>query len=120
MRAGKLNARVVVERPEVTRDDMGSELITWVKVATVWAHIAPIVPARGREAEVANQLQDQADTRITIRWSDQIDGMSAKWRLRFATLRNPIIYNIATPPAQLDMGQRTVVIICKSGVNEGQ
>lgn len=119
MRAGKLNARLVIERPDVSRDDTGAELITWRKVATVWASIAPIVSIRGSEALVGDLVQAQINVKITIRWSPRIDGMSAKWRVRFATRDNPIVYDIAAPPAQVNMGQREVVLLCKSGLNEG-
>lgn len=119
MRAGKLNSRLVIERPEVSRDDTGAELIAWVRVGTVWASIAPIASTRGREALVGDQVQAAIDTKITIRWSPQIDGMTAKWRARFETRDNPIVYNITAPPAQIDMGQREVVLLCSSGINRG-
>lgn len=119
MRAGKLNARLVIERPEVSQDDTGAELIAWVKVATVWAWIAPIISIRGREALMGDQVQAAVDVKITIRWSPHIDGMSAKWRVRFAKRDNPIIYNISAPPAQVNMGQREVVLLCRAGVNKG-
>jgi len=119
MRAGKLNARLIIERPDVSRDDTGAELITWIRVATVWALISPIISSRGREALVGDQVQAAIDVKITIRWSSHIDAMSAKWRCRFPTRDNPIVYNIAAPPAQVNMGQREVVLLCKAGVNEG-
>lgn len=120
MRAGKLNSRLIIESPNVTKDaDTGAELITWVEVATVWAEIAPIVSARGRETLVADQVQAAIDVKITIRWSELVDGMTAKWRARLLTRYSPIIYNIAAPPAQVNMGRREVVLLCKSGVNEG-
>lgn len=119
MRAGKLNSRLVIERPDVSRDDTGAEITAWRRVATVWALIAPIVSVRGREALLADQVHADIDVKITIRWSPRIDGMSAKWRVRFATRDNPIVYNIAAPPAQVNMGQREVVLLCRSGTNEG-
>lgn len=119
MRAGKLNARLIIERPDISRDDTGAELITWIKVATVWAEISPIVSVRGREALMGDQVQAKIDVKITIRWSPRIDGMSAKWRARFATRDNPVIYNLAAPPAQVNMGQREVVLLCNAGINKG-
>lgn len=121
MRAGKLNARLIIERPNISRDDTGAEIFSddWIKVATVWAQISPIVSVRGREALVSDQVQAVIDVKITIRWSPRIDGMSAKWRARFAKRDNPIIYNVAAPPAQVNMGQREVVLLCKAGINKG-
>ncbi len=125
MRAGKLNSRLIIERPSISQDtasaepNTGAELITWEKVGTVWALIAPIVSIRGREQLVSDQIQAPVDVKITMRWSAHIDGMSAKWRLRFATRDNPIIYNISAPPMQINMGQREIVVLCKVGLNEG-
>jgi SPP1 family predicted phage head-tail adaptor len=120
MRAGKLNSRLIIERPEVTRDaDTGAELVAWVEVATVWAAITPIVSIRGREAMMADQVQAAIDVKITIRWSPLVDPMTAKWRARLLTRYSPIIYNIAAPPAQVNMNGREIVMLCKSGTNEG-
>jgi head-tail adaptor len=112
---------MVIERPVVTRDDTGAEIIaSWSQVAVVWAHIAPIAPPRGREILAEGIVQDQVDVQVTIRWSPLIDAMSAKWRMRFPAADNPIVYNIASPPVQSDMGQRQVIVMCKAGLNEGQ
>lgn len=120
MRAGKLNSRFIIERPDISRDaDTGAELITWVEVATVWAQIAPIVSIRGREVLVSDQVQAAIDVKITIRWSELIDGMTAKWRARLLTRYSPVIYNITAPPAQVNMGKREIVLLCKAGTNEG-
>lgn len=120
MRAGKLNSRLIIERPNVSRDaDTGGELITWVEVAIVWATIAPIVSIRGRETLVADQVQAAIDVKISIRWSPLVDPMTAKWRARQLTRYSPIIYNITAPPAQVNMGKREIVLLCKAGTNEG-
>lgn len=119
MRAGKLNSRLVIERPDVSQDDTGAELISWVKVGTVWARIEPIVSTRGREALAGDQVQAVIDTKITIRWSPNVDDMTAKWRARFPTRDNPVVYNVTAPPAQVNMGQREVVLLCQVGVNKG-
>lgn len=119
MRAGKLNSRLILERPEVSRDDTGAELISWVEVATVWADIAPIVSVRGREVLIGEQVQAVIDVKITIRWSSLVDGISAKWRGRKLTRYNPVIYNITAPPAQTNMRRREVVLLCKAGTNKG-
>ena len=39
MQIGKLRERVIIQRKTVTRDDFGSELVSWSNVATVWADV---------------------------------------------------------------------------------
>lgn len=120
MRAGKLRSRLIIERPNVTNDpDTNAELIAWDPVTTVWADIEPIVSIRGREVLLGDQVQAVIDMKITIRWSPLVDGVTAKWRGRLATRYSEVIYNITAPPAQVNMGQREIVMLCKAGTNEG-
>lgn len=39
MQAGKLNERVLIQRPEITQDDFGALLKKWVDVGEVWANV---------------------------------------------------------------------------------
>lgn len=43
--AGALDQRVVVQRREEARDDLGAPGGAWGPVATLWARIAPLAPA---------------------------------------------------------------------------
>jgi head-tail adaptor len=54
------------------------------------------------------------DTRITMRWTPEIDAISSKWRLRYKN----IIYDV-TSIAPIDMNRREVEILAKSGTNQG-
>jgi SPP1 family predicted phage head-tail adaptor len=116
VRAGRLRHRLIIERPEPTRDGSGDEIPGWVPLATVWAAIEPI---KGKELTGGNQILAEMDTLIVIRWSPQVDAITAKYRLRHAEVRNPTIYNIAGPPAHVNLGQREIHIPAKSGVNTG-
>jgi len=115
MRISRLRHRLIVERPDTYRDSTGDELVTWVTVDTVWAGIEPLKGQEGGNVQVLAEM----DTRIVIRWSPNMDAMTAKWRLRHADRRNPIIFNIAAPPAHVNLGQREIQIMAKSGVNLG-
>lgn len=111
MRAGRLRHRLVVEEAHVgsISADAGEE--TWVPRGTVWAAIEPI---KGAESNVSNQILAEMDTKIIVRWSEFIDGVSAKWRLKHKTT----IYNIVSI-AHKNLGQREVEFMCKSGLNNG-
>lgn len=64
MQAGKLRKRVTIQEQDVSRDDFGAEVVTWVDVATVWAAVEPL---RGREFLEAQREGATVDTRIRIR-----------------------------------------------------
>lgn len=65
MRAGNLRHRVIIER-EVDNgpDDVGERMISYEKVAEVWASVEPL---RGREFVETRQEQHQRDTRVRMR-----------------------------------------------------
>lgn len=118
MRAGRLRHRVIVERPEAARDDAGSEVLGWREIATVWAGIEPL---RGSEALASAQVTAELDTRVVLRWSPLFEAqLTAKCRVRHALKTSPVVYNVAAPPIHVNVGQREIQLLCKSGVNESQ
>lgn len=78
MQAGKLDHRVTIEGKSVSRSAIGEEVVAWVAVATLWAKVEPL---RGREFFAAQQMQDAADYRITIRYRPGLTrDMRVIWR----------------------------------------
>jgi len=67
----------------------------------------------------SGQILAELDTKIVIRWSPNVAVVSAKYRLRHAEQSNPTTYNIAAPPIHVNLGQREIELMCKSGVNAG-
>ena len=111
MRAGLLRHRLIVERPDAARDATGGETNTWVRVAEVWASIQPV---GGREAAATGQVLAEVDTRVTIRWSEAIDGLAAKWRLRHLST----VYDVQAVDHVM-LGRREVRVMAKSGKTDG-
>lgn len=111
MRIGRLNQRVIVERPLRTQDSAGAEEVAWSVVATVWGEVMPI---KGRERMAANQLLAEMDTLIRLRWAPVIEAIDATWRLRVAS----VIYNIVSA-ANVQMANRELEVMCASGTNDG-
>lgn len=70
MRIGKLDRRVLIERPVETQNEFGEPVKTWVTVATVWAEVTPL---SGRELFAAQQIVPEASLRIRIRYRSDID-----------------------------------------------
>lgn len=70
MEAGKLNRLITIQQRTTTRDpDIGSEIVSWTDVASVWAQFDPI---RGREYYVAKQQQAETVARFRIRYRDDV------------------------------------------------
>jgi SPP1 family predicted phage head-tail adaptor len=111
MRAGLLNRRLKIERPQVVKNSVGEEITTWQDYATVWASIEPI---RGNEALRAGQVLAEMDTRIKIRWSEGVKNIEENWRLS----HEGIIYNIVSI-ANINTANKELEIMCNSGVNNG-
>lgn len=115
MRAGTLRHRLTIERPEPSRDTTGDEIVTWVRVAEVWASIEPL---GGREAQTSDQIMAGLDTRITVRWAPRLDAVAAKWRLRHASLSAPVVYDVVSIE-HLWLRQRELRIAARSGRTQG-
>ncbi|MBT3320189.1 MAG: phage head closure protein [Clostridia bacterium] len=64
MKIGTLRNRVVMQRKEVTEDDLKQQSETWIDFAYIWAAIQPLT---GREYFSARQENAEVTTRITIR-----------------------------------------------------
>ncbi len=111
MQAGKLNNRVAIDRPDVSQNETGEEIIAWHHVGTVWAAIEPL---RGREALQVNANLSEMDTRIRVRWTPGLDQMTTKWRMR----RPNVIYDLKSI-AHVNLDQREIEVLVKSGLNEG-
>lgn len=110
MNAGKLRHRVRFEEPITSQDATGDEIVVWVPAFMVWASVEPLT---GRERLLADQIVGEGETRIRIRWSTQAARITSKWR----AVHRSVIYNIAGPPAERDMGHRELEIMATSGVN---
>jgi SPP1 family predicted phage head-tail adaptor len=81
MQSGRLRNRVELQRQTVTRNEFKEEIVTWAKVADLWADIRPS-SMRERMLNSADQLQAAIDHTIVIRWRSDI---SAKQRIKFGS-----------------------------------
>jgi len=69
--SGKLRHWVQLQRQQSTQDPRTGEMVTtWVRLADVWADVAP---ASGREFLAAAAEQSEVRGRITIRYRDDVD-----------------------------------------------
>ncbi len=109
MQAGKLNQRIVIEGKNVSRSAIGEEVVSWQTVATTWAKVEPL---RGREFFAAQQMQDAADYRITIRYRPGLTrDMRVIWREQCFD-----IVSVLDPFG----AKKSLELICVSGVRNGR
>lgn len=75
MQSGKLDRRVTLQAPTVTKDARGGPVTQWVDQATVWAEV---VPLRGREFVETAQVVAGAELKVRMRYRT---GVLESWRV---------------------------------------
>jgi SPP1 family predicted phage head-tail adaptor len=78
MRAGELRHAVKVQRPHVTRDSYGAEVVSWVELGTFWCSA---VPVSGREYFSASQVNSETTVRFRLR---NLAGLTTGDRIQWA------------------------------------
>jgi len=68
---GMLNARLVLERPEETPDGQGGAAVSFIAMASLWAHIEPVA---AKADEAAGTLRVTVTHRIRLRWRGDLAG----------------------------------------------
>lgn len=75
--ASRLRQRITLQQPVEATDSGGGVTKTWQNVATVWAEM---VPLRGDERVIAEQLPSVVVYRVTIRYRDDVQ---PSWRIQY-------------------------------------
>lgn len=114
--SGKLRHRVKLERPTHTQNTTTGEMVpSWNDEGTV---SAAIEPSSAREFAAAQAMQSQIDTRITIRYRDDV---SANWRATHMVNGSPgKVYNIHGALTDRESGREYLTLPCSTGVNTGE
>lgn len=70
MQAGKLNKRVILQKPVKTQSPTTGAIVSgWADVAELWANVTDL---SARDFVAAQAGQNEVSTRITIRWRDDV------------------------------------------------
>jgi head-tail adaptor len=97
MRAGKLRHRVTIQRPVVSQDADGGQLVAWVDVTGVWARVSPV--------KMTEQLiAQQVDARLTHEVEMRGRAFPPEYRLRFGT-------RILEPTGVRDSDERGIMLL---------
>lgn len=107
MRAGQRKNRITIESKQVTRNELGEEVVAWAPLAngTVWAKAKPI---RGAEFFAAAQLQAEQIVTFTINFRpDVAETMRIIWNGDHYDITSVISVNGANIDLEL-MGRKGV------------
>ena len=108
MRSGKLNKRVLFQKRDQTKNEVGHLAGGWVDIASRWVSIEPI---SGRELLAAGQVRGEVTHRIRCRY---FDGLTFAGRINFKgrifDIQSAI--NVRERNAELE-------ILCNEGVTGG-
>jgi SPP1 family predicted phage head-tail adaptor len=96
IQVGNMDTRVRIEQKSVTQDSTyGTEVITWIPLATVWAEVTDVLPSRQQAEQTREQLQVATQrTRIRMRYRTDVD----------STMRcviGGIVWQIVSGPAEI-------------------
>jgi len=110
-KASTMTDRIIIERPETTRDEIGQPIDSWVNVATVWANVL-FVNGRTYSSEFISAQKEVDKTVASMRIGWRLD-ITTQMRVRF----RGDIYNIqAVLP---DANHQFVDLAVHTGVNNG-
>lgn len=105
MHAGRLRCRITLERPVETAAPSGAPALRWERVGRFWAAVEPI---RGREYFSANQIRDEVDAKITLRYMQGIE-VTPCMRIR----HQETLYNIQSV-IDVKSAHRTLELMCQT------
>ncbi|KDN13816.1 phage head closure protein [Snodgrassella communis] len=109
--AGKLDKRVLIQRPEISKDEFGGIKKNWVDVGKVWANMSYL---SGREF-VKNGL-DSASSTVSIRV--RRNSITAAITPQYRIMYKGSIFNIqAVLPDSVH--SEMINLPCIAGINEG-
>lgn len=76
--AGKLDKRVLLQRPEIRKDSLGGSVCTWADVGRLWANLSYV---SGREFLKNGLNTESCNVSIQVRKSKLTAGINPAWRL---------------------------------------
>lgn len=100
LESARLTERVTIQSPAPNQDSIGEPVPTWTTFAEVWARLSDI---NGREYVAAKATQNEAQTRIQIRY---IEGVLPKMR----AVHNGTVYHI---DAVLGQDRVELTLMCR-------
>lgn len=110
LQAGKLDKRITLQAPAITRGASGGVGKAWTEIAQVWAAVRNM-SGNERAASSAGGQVAEARTEFTIRYRS---GVTAQARVLYAGA----VYNIRHVNNFMERGE-SLILTCDTGVNNG-
>ena len=113
MKAGDLRKRIEIQQRSSAQDEYGQQLTSWGTLLTTWAQIEPI---SGAQLDRARSIYNETSHKVTVRWRAQLNDIRrvGSYRVLYAGR----IFDVGAS-MNLDERNRTVVLLCNEGINEG-
>lgn len=113
MQAGQLRKRIELQQRSGAQDEYGQQLTGWTLLFTTWAQIEPM---SGAQLDRARSIYNETSHRVTLRWRAQLNDIRqvGSYRVVYAGR----IFDVGAS-MNLDERNRTVVLLCAEGINQG-
>lgn len=106
---GEMDRRITIEQKVVTRDaDYGTEVITWLLLATVWANVQDVLPSKSDDVKNGLALATNR-TRIRFRYRSDVNS-SMRILVHGASGAADRVMQIVGGPAEIGRRERTEVV----------
>ena len=101
-----MDTRVRVERKSISQDPTyGTDVVTWIPLATVWAEVMDVLPSRQQAEQTRQQLQVATQrSRIRMRYRTDVD----------STMRciiGGLMHHIVSGPAEVGGRHQLIEIV---------
>jgi len=113
MQAGQLRKRIELQQRSSSQDDYGQQLTSWTTLFSTWAAIEPV---SGAQLDRARSIYNETSHRVTLRWRAQLNDIKqvGSYRVLYAGR----VFDVGASMNQ-DERNRTVVLLCAEGINQG-
>ncbi len=97
MRSGRLNRKIALQSATTAKDGHGQDIATWAGYATVWASI---VPLRGNELLIAQQISAETTHIVTIYYRSDV---TTEHRIKYGARIFEIVSKLNTNEANIEL-----------------
>lgn len=96
IQVANMDTRVRFEARSVTQDaTYGTDVVTWIPAATVWAEVLDVLPSRQQAEQVRQALQVSVQrSRVRLRYRTDLDASMRCWI-------GGVVYQIVAGPAEI-------------------
>ena len=114
MQAGLMRKRIQIQQRGTAVDSVGQQVITWTTLTTVYAQVDSL---SGSQLQRAQSIYNETTHRVTLRWQTILNDIKSVGSMRI--LLGTRIFDVGAD-LNVDERNRTIELLCKEGLNDGQ